>query len=187
VNKLEDESLVELVLDGDDQAMRILYDRYFQPLFQYAYLQMGDYHVAEEVTQDIFCKMARNLHTFQGKSTFKTWLYSIGRNVVIDHHRKLKRHKRAISMPEVNVEMLVKQVPFQENHDSTNELEEEVLDCLKKLPDDYRTVIHLRFIEDFSIADTAKVMSKTVLAVKSLQHRAKKRLLELLEREVREI
>ncbi|KHF40181.1 RNA polymerase sigma factor [Halalkalibacter okhensis] len=179
---MKDETLVKQIVEGNDHAMRILYDRYFQSLFQYAYVQMGDYHIAEEVTQDIFCKMARNLHAFKGKSSFKTWLYSIGRNVVIDHHRTLKRHRRSIVMPEVKEELLGMTIPFLQQAES--ELHENVVTCLNQLPGDYKMVIHLRFIEEFSVRETAKVMSKTVLSVKSLQHRAKKRLLELFESEV---
>ncbi|GAF67015.1 hypothetical protein BTS2_3923 [Bacillus sp. TS-2] len=176
---MEDEVLVTHILEGDDQALRVLYDRYFQSVFQYAYIQTGDYHFAEEVTQDIFSKMAKSLHTFKGKSAFKTWLYTLGRNVVIDFHRKQKRHKGVVSLPSEKMEEVSNNYNPQQNY----EIREELIRCLNTLPEDYRTVIVLRFIEQFSIQETAKVMKKTALSVKSLQHRARKQLAQLMEGE----
>jgi RNA polymerase sigma-70 factor, ECF subfamily len=80
--------LVQLALDGDDGALRQLHDRYIRQVFQYAYTQTRDYHQAEEITQDIMYKMASRLAQFKGDSNFKTWLFTIGRRVVIDHYRK---------------------------------------------------------------------------------------------------
>ena len=176
---MEDEQLVERILDGDDSALKELYDRYLKQIFSYAYLQTGDYQYAEEVTQDIFIKMTGNLHRFRGKSSFKTWLFTIGRNVVIDHHRRQKRHKQSISVKEVR--------PEKAGSFHTDQLEEglseRMVRNLNKLPEEYRTVIHLRFIDDFSLSETAKIMSKTVMAIKALQHRAKKRFIELVDSE----
>lgn len=179
---MDDELLVERILAGDDEALRLLYERYFQPLFQYAYVQTGNYHDAEEVTQDIFCKMARNLAKFAGKSSFRTWLFAIGRHAVIDFQRK---RKRDIPMEKEKVEYFAEQRQANERVND-HSFTDEVMNYLKKLPDDYRQVIYLRFVKGFSIADTAEVMSKTTMAVKSLQHRARNRLLQLMQSEVNE-
>lgn len=176
---MEDEQLVERILEGDDSALRELYDRYLKQIFNYAYLQTGDYQYAEEVTQDIFIKATGNLHRFRGNSSFKTWLFTIGRNVVIDHHRRQKRHKQSISVNEVRPE----QAGSYYSDQMEEGLSERMVRNLNKLPQEYRTVIHLRFIDDFSISETAKIMSKTALAIKALQHRAKKRLIELIDSE----
>lgn len=180
---MDDELLVERILAGDDEALRLLYERYFQPLFQYAYVQTGDYHYAEEVTQDIFCKMARNLAKFEGKSSFRTWLFAIGRHAVIDFQRK---RKRDIPMEKDKVEYLADQHYSASKAVDESTFVDQVMSYLKKLPTDYRQVIYLRFVQGFSIADTAEVMSKTTIAVKSLQHRARNRLLQLIQSEVNE-
>jgi RNA polymerase sigma-70 factor, ECF subfamily len=75
-------------------------------------------------------------------------------------------------------------VPSAEEQMLHRNLQEQILRCIQQLPVNDRTVIHLRLIEGFSIADTAKVMSKTTFAVKSLQTRAKKKLMELVRKEV---
>ncbi|KMK75505.1 RNA polymerase sigma factor [Alkalihalobacillus pseudalcaliphilus] len=170
-----DEELVKLILQGDDNALQRLYDRYFQVVFQYAFIQTGNYHDAEEVTQDVFSKMARYLHKYQQKSTFKTWLFTIGRNVIIDYHRKHKRQKSVRGFYEGEMEALA---TTNKESEWQNDNMEAILDILAKLPQDYRSVIQLRFIDGFSLNETAEIMKKTLLSVKSLQHRAKKQLQE---------
>lgn len=181
---MEDEKLVQQALDGDDEAWRTLHDRYVGPLFQYAYLQIGDYHQAEEITQDIMFKMARHLASFKGKSQFKTWLFAIGRRVVIDHLRQLKKQRRHVLVEDDDIDRLSPRFPSAEDEALSHHLQEEILRCLQQMSINDRTVIYLRFIEGFSLDETAKAMSKTKLAVKSLQTRAKQKLANLMRKEV---
>lgn len=183
--ELTDEELIEAILDGSDRALRQLHDRYINQVFQYAFSQTGDYHRAEEITQDIMYKMAVHLADFQGRSSFKTWLFSIGRRVVIDYYRKYSKEAQAV---EVDSERL-QRLPHEGNveHKVINkQIYQQLLKGMQQLPVDDRTVIYLRFMEGLSLAETAQVMSRTTQAVKSLQYRAKKRLAQLMEREVSE-
>lgn len=181
---MQDEKLIELILDGDDNALRQLHDRYVNQIFRYAYTQLGDYYQAEEVTQDIVFKMAQNLASFKGKATFKTWLFAIGRRVVIDYHRKNKKHQNNVMVETEKMDGLIEPYPSVEDEVVQKSSNEQLLSCIQQLAQNDRMVIHLRFIEGFSVAETAKVMSKTSLAVKSLQVRAKKKLAELMRKEV---
>lgn len=181
---MEDEQLVESALDGDDNALRTLHERYVSQLFHYAYVQTGNHHDAEELLQDIFYKMASNLDKFQYKSSFKTWLFSIGRNVVIDFHRKQKRHRQSVPIPQPVLEPLTGISRSAEDEVFRNSLKEYLLTALRKMPEDYQTVLHLRFIEGFSIKDTAEIMSKSSFSVKSLQFRARKKMMSLIRNEV---
>lgn len=180
-----DEELIEEILSGSDLALRQLHDRYINQVFQYAYTQTGDYHRAEEVTQDIMYKMAANLADFQGRSSFKTWLFAIGRRVVIDYFRKYGKEAQTV---EVDHEFLDRfaQPDNVEGKVMHNQLREQLLNGLKQLPVDDRTVIYLRFMEGLSLSETAQVMSRTTQAIKSLQHRAKRKLAQLIGSEVSE-
>lgn len=182
---MKDEDLVKMALQGDDNAFRKLHDRYIGQVFRYAYVQTGDYHRAEEIAQDVMYKMAVNLNQFKGKSSFKTWLFTIGRRVVIDYHRKYSKENQNVY---VNQELLnQEQEPeLVEQRIVRNSVFEELLNVMENMSPDDRTVLHLRFFEGLSLKETAKVMSKTVLAVKSLQTRAKKKLIAQLRREVSE-
>jgi len=182
---MKDEELVKRALQGDDDAFRMLHDQYIGQIFRYAYVQTGDYHRAEEISQDVMYKMAVNLHQFKGKSSFKTWLFTIGRRVVIDYHRKYSKDHQNVY---VNEELLKQeQDPVLVEHKILqNSVQEEILSAMEKMSLDDKTVLQLRFFEGLSIKETAKVMSKTVLAVKSLQTRAKKKLITQLRKEVNE-
>lgn len=184
VNGVKDEELVRLTLEGDDGAFRQLHDRYVSRVFQYAFTQTGDYYHAEEVTQDIMYKMTSRLASFKQKSSFKTWLFTIGRHVIIDHYRKYKKHKDTVSMTNEQVDAFQEPAASVESEVMHNLLSQELVDGLNQLPVYYRTVLHLRFIEGFSIADTATVMSKTVMSIKALQVKAKKQLADLIGNEV---
>jgi len=183
---MEDEKLVELALDGDDEALRTLHDRYVQPLFHYVYVQTGNHHDTEELIQDIFYKMAKSLAEFQGKSSFKTWVFAISRNVVIDYHRKQKKHKVTTSMPQSSLESFTEIVQSVEEQVIQSGQTDYLLQTMNQLPSDYQTVLHLRFVEGFSVKETAEIMSKTTFSVKSLQHRARKRMVSLIRTEVGE-
>lgn len=183
---MEDEKLVKLALDGDDDALRTLHDRYVQPMFHYVYVQTGNHHDSEELIQDIFFKMARNLAKFQGNSSFKTWIFAISRNVVIDFHRKQKKHKSTTSVPQSTLEAFTEKVHSAEDQVIQKGLKKYLLQTMDQLPTDYQTVLHLRFVEEFSVKETAEIMSKTTFSVKSLQHRARKRMVSLIRNEVGE-
>jgi len=183
---MDDESLVELALDGDDEALRISHDRYVQPLFHYAYVQTGNHHDAEEIIQDIFYKMAKSLADFQGKSSFKTWIFAISRNVTIDYHRKQKKHKKSVAMPGKSLEPFTAPVKSAEDEVFQIGLKDDIFAALKQLPSDDQAVLQLRLIEGFSIKETAEIMSKTRFSVKSLQLRAKKKMIALMGRKVNE-
>ena len=87
--------------------------------------------------------MARYLHKYQQKSTFKTWLFTIGRNVIIDYHRKHKRQKSVKGFYEGEMEALA---TTNKESEWQNDNMEAILDILAKLPQDYRSVIQLRFV-----------------------------------------
>lgn len=181
---MEDGRLVELVLDGDDGALETLHARYIQQLFQYVYMQTGNYHDTEEIIQDVFFKMAKNLWKFQGKSSFKTWLFSISRNTVIDYYRKQDKHRKTVAMGKAQLEAFTETVKSTEDQVMQKGIMNHITEALNRLSPDYRTVLHLRLIEGFSIRETADIMAKTTFAVKSLQNRARKKLADRVRNEV---
>jgi len=181
---MSDEELIELALNGDDNALRELHDRYINQIFRYAYTQTGDYYRAEEVTQDIMYKMASHLGDFKRDSSFKTWLFTISRRTIIDFYRKHKKHQANVFMPDEQMAHLPMNNASVEEQVIKKDTRKLVLERLQELPVNDRTVLHLRFIEGLSIKETAKAMSKTTMAIKSLQTRAKTKLAELLKSEV---
>lgn len=166
-------------LAGDDEGMVEIIRDYKDGLILYINGITNNITLAEEIMEDTFFKLVTKKPKFSGKSTFKTWLYSIGRNMAIDSLRKRSK---------------ISDIPFDEYNDLAEEksIEREYLKeeqkialnkALHKLKPDYRQVLYLAFFEDFSNSETAKIMHKTKRQIENLLYRAKQALKTELEKE----
>lgn len=181
---MNDHDLIREILSGDEEAVNELHNRYVDRLFHYIYIQTNSYHDSEELLQDVFFKAARQLERFEGRSSFKTWLFKIARNMVIDYYRKKTAKRNSITMETDTLTALAGENESAETTVIRHLHINEVLKKMDKLPTHYQTVLHLRFVEDFSIKETADIMGKSSLAVKSMQRRARLALAEEISLEV---
>lgn len=85
------ELLLERYLDGDDEAFGLLVARYEEKLFAFIARMTGDGHLAEDIFQQVFIKVAKNAAAFDGRAAFSTWLYRIARNTTLDELRRRTR------------------------------------------------------------------------------------------------
>ena len=85
----DDIELVELSINGDARAFEHLVERYYTTVYGVSYKWCGVKEDAEDITQDVFVKLAGKLKTFGGKSSFKTWLYRMTINAAKDYYRKI--------------------------------------------------------------------------------------------------
>jgi|TARA_R110002110_G_scaffold199393_2_gene410111 RNA polymerase sigma factor (sigma-70 family) len=140
---------------------------------------------AEEITQDVFLAVYKNLNSFKKESTIKTWLYRITINKSIDYIKAKKRDKRKSNFQSSRID------ETGENFDMANfnhpgvELEQKeavakIFKSLNKLPGQQKTAVILLKIEGMSQAEAAQVMKTSTKAVESLFQRAKKNLRNLL-------
>ncbi|QKS72716.1 RNA polymerase sigma factor [Paenalkalicoccus suaedae] len=177
---MTDEELITLALDDNEDALKSLHERYFDVIYNYVYLQTRNHHDTEEVVQDCFCKMAFNLHSFDNKSTFKTWFFTICRHTLLDFHRKKKKKSAA---PTTGLYTNIAS-NSRSAEDEAFRHKSPVIDAIYVLKKDYQDVLLLRFVQDLSLAETAEVIGKSVFAVKSLQKRAVKKLLTIVNERV---
>lgn len=181
---MTDEALIQAVLEGDDHAVEALHSRYVDQLFSYVRSQVNDYHDAQELLQDILYKVMRHLHAFTGDAAFKTWMYTIARNRIIDYYRgTAKRHKEQPAETDV-LEAKSGATGSAERDAVANSQVAAIHHELAELPADYYEVLYLRFIEEFSLKETASIMKRTSFSVKALQRRARHELAKRLEEEV---
>ncbi|MDQ0208350.1 RNA polymerase sigma factor [Alkalicoccobacillus murimartini] len=179
---MDDNELVTRILEGDQLAVNTLHERYAKKLFNYIYSQTNHYHDSEELIQDIFFKAASNLSHFKKKSSFKTWIFKIARNAIIDYYKSAYIRNHFIEYQSHN----------DGNHEGADatairhEQVEFIHHAINKLPLSYRTVLYLRYIEDFTLKETASVMGKTIYSIKALQKRAQKMLKDDIGVEVQE-
>lgn len=166
-------------LDGDRDAMVEIIRDYKDGLMMYLYRFTNDINTAEELTEDTFFRLYTKRPRFSPKHSFKTWLYTIGRNLTLNHLRKQKwisgssidecTHIAAPS--DIEIEYIKKEQNL------------ELYRTLDKLKPDYRQVLYLAYIEGFSTDETARIMRKSHRQIGNLLYRAKKALREQLGKE----
>jgi RNA polymerase sigma-70 factor (ECF subfamily) len=161
----DEESLVRRAQRNDQEAFAQLYEEYFDRIYRYITLKIGDAVEAEDLTQQVFLNSLRSISSFRWKGRpFSAWLYRIAHNQVVDHLRKKRRR-------DLPLEAALASGSEDPQRDAERRLDiEQVLAAAQKLTDAQREVISLRFSSELSIAQVAEVMGKSQGAVKALQH-----------------
>jgi RNA polymerase sigma-70 factor (ECF subfamily) len=166
-------------LAGDDSAMGDLVREYKDGLTLFLNSFTNDLFDAEELMEETFLRLAYKKPKYSGKSSFRTWLYAIARNLAIDYLRKRKRASA------VSTEGMY-DIPSGQNVEEDYLLEETkaiIHKLMQKLKDEYRQVICLIYIEGFSNSETAQIMHKNNRQITNLLYQAKKALRSELEKE----
>ncbi|WP_228122995.1 sigma-70 family RNA polymerase sigma factor [Saccharothrix syringae] len=171
-------NLVRAAQDGDTDAFGVLYDRYVDVVYRYVLFRVGDRTLAEDVTSETFLRALRSIRSisYQGRDV-GAWFVTIARNIVFDHV-KSSRYRLEVTTAELADNREVTSGP--EDEVLTDAANAELLRCVAQLGDDQRECITLRFIQGLSVAETAAKMGRNEGAVKALQHRAVRRLAQLL-------
>ncbi len=166
--------------EGDESGFVEIIRDYKDGLIFYLNSFVGNIQIAEELTEDTFVLLGTKKPRDKGKGSFKTWLYTIGRNVAIDYLRKNAKH-REISLEEWDDSCLEAEVL--ELFHIRREQKRLVHHAMRKLKWEYRQVLWLIYFEDFSQKQVASVMKKSVHSVEQLVYRAKGALKKQLEME----
>lgn len=176
-----DEEVVTRVLAGETALFEIIMRRYNQRLYRVAHSILRNDGEAEDVMQDAYVRAYQHLHQFEGRAKFSTWLTRIA------VHEALARAHRRNRMQELDAEPfggymnpLPATTPDPEQQASDRELVALLQDAVLALPDNYRSVLMMRDIEEMSTTDTAKALDLTEENVKVRLHRAR----ALLRREL---
>ncbi|QKS70174.1 RNA polymerase sigma factor SigX [Paenalkalicoccus suaedae] len=162
-----------------------LYTTYHQQLFQYIYYLVRNRQTAEELVQEVYIKVLHAYETFEGKSSEKTWLYSIAKHVSIDWIRKQSRKKRKFEGKEFEWSEREFEIQDKEPLPEDIVVEQEematVFRELKRCTEDQQQVVLLRYVQGLSITESAEILGWTESKVKTTQHRAIKTLKKHLQ------
>lgn len=164
----------ERFLQGDEQALDELVKLYRNSLTSFINGYIGDYDEAEDIMIDVFVDLIQKRKHFKGNSSFKTYLFAIGRNKAYKHMRG-KNRQIFVSIDEV-ADFLPSDDPSLENDIFRQIQNEELNKAIADLKSDYREVIHLMYFENFSHDEIAKVMKKSTKQVSNLAYRARQSL-----------
>ncbi|MGW7535916.1 sigma-70 family RNA polymerase sigma factor [Amycolatopsis sp. NPDC054798] len=187
VAKAEAWELVRAAQAGDSSAFGQLYDRYVDVVYRYALFRLGDRDLAEDVTSETFLRALRRITSvsYQGRDV-GAWFVTIARNLILDHVKSSRFRLEVVTdevaepggVPGGPVGPVAQAGPEQQAIAGATRAE--LLRCVAELGDDQRECIVLRFLQGLSVAETAQIMDRNEGAVKALQHRAVRRLAQLL-------
>jgi RNA polymerase sigma-70 factor, ECF subfamily len=166
-------NLVEAVLDGNREAFAAIVDEYEKPLFNVAYRITGSWDDALEATQSTFVKAYENLHRFDRRRRFFSWIYRIAINEALD----LVRSRRAVELPDD----LTEPAPGPEDRLSADETCRRVQRAILQLGEHHRVVIVLRHFLGMSYEEMGEAVGIPAKTVKSRLFTARQRLRELLD------
>lgn len=169
----------------DDSVFDRLYANYHNDVFKFLIYLTRDRDQAEDLSHEVYVRVLKAYAGFEGKSSEKTWLFSIAKNVAIDYFRKnTVRRKHAHNQFDWEKRALVSNSIQPDDFVVMNEEMKEVVNALDYCTGDQKMVVHMRFLHDLSIAEAAEVLGWTEAKVKTTQHRAIKALQDKL-RELR--
>ncbi len=166
--------------EGDEGGLIEIIRDYKDGLILYLNSFVDNIHTAEELAEDTFVLLGIKKPKDKGKGSFKTWLYTIGRNVAIDY---LRRNSKKTNVSFDDCPQLVCEEQSLELAYIKEERKIIVHRALGKLKSEYRQILWLIYFEDFSISQAAAVMKKSVHNIETLVYRARKSLKSQLELE----
>lgn len=173
----KEKAWIQKALTGDQQAFSRLVEAYQTPVYNLAYRMLGNSAEAEDAAQETFVRVYTRLRTFQIERKFSSWILSIASHYCIDCLRK----RRTSQVP---LEDLLAQQQFADPYESPERMTLNIQDrelvrrLMTSLPEQYRAVLVLRYWNELSYNEMARVLNTTESAIKSRLHRARRMLAE---------
>ncbi len=176
-----DDELVRQAIDGNSDALATLYHRHLDAIYRYVYRRVGTQADAEDLTSQTFLRMVENLRQYRGPGKFRNWLLGIAGHVINDFWRTQYRSENPLDELEVKwvADSFARDDPSSDA-ERQKKLELFIKEQLARLPDHYRRVLELRFLEGRSVRETAQEMNCSENVVKVRQHRALKELAQAM-------
>lgn len=177
-----EKQLIEAYLKGDYESLEILVRQYLRPIYGFVYKQVGNAQDSEDITQDVFVKVWKNIKKFDRKKSFKSWIFSIAKNSVIDFIRKshlASGEKKSIPFSSFENEegdsildsMLLDTGLLPDEIYEQKETKGILLKTMERLSVKYQAVLSLYYEREFNFREIAKMLGEPINTVKSRHRR----------------
>ena len=171
----DDYSIIRQFIDGDKSSFQILVKRHKEKVRNIIYITMNNSALVDDIAQDVFITVYKNLKYFRFESQFTTWLYRITVNRCKDYLRKMNV-RRIFSPIEEGTEISEYSTPVEDN-----DISRIVMDAISKLPVKLRMPLILKDIEGFSYQEISESLNCEMGTVKSRIFRGREKLKEILQ------
>ncbi|MED4205698.1 sigma-70 family RNA polymerase sigma factor [Neobacillus mesonae] len=176
---MEELTIEALAAVDKEELIDEIMNRYGQEILQLTFSYVNNKAVAEDLTQDIFVKCYKNLHTYNGKSKLRTWLWRIAINHCKDFLKSW--YNKNVVITEEAPAMNVTKKEMVEEKVIQKEVDDQLITAVMSLPIKYREVIYLHYYEDMQIKEIALLTEVSNNTIKTRLRRAKELLKERLE------
>lgn len=161
-----------------------IYNRHYLDVYRFLICFSGNQNDAEDLTQEVFIRVLNNLANLKSLKNVKTWIFSIAKHVAIDHYRKKK-------FASLFTDVFFKQMKSSQKEPTEvieqNEMKRHIHQAISKLRPNFRAVVILRGINEFSIKETSEILQCSEAKVKVDYHRALKELKQKLSLSIEEV
>ena len=182
-----DAALMLRVKRGDREAFEALVEKYKQPVMNLVYRTLRDATEAEDLTQHVFLQVYKSAHRYEVSAKFSTWIFTIARNLTLNEIRRRTRHPAdSLDATSPEDDQPVIQVEDHKHFAAPDavlhtELQAKIDEAIGALPEKQRTALLMCREDELSYEDMAKVLGCSLSATKSLIHRARETLKEVLK------
>lgn len=176
----EEKSIIERAIRGDSSAFGLLYDAYHTQIYRFVYLKVSHPEEAEDITHQVFLSAWQNMPSYHDKGfPFSSLLYQIARNKVIDYYRTKRTTTDIEDLNEAEIPH--QEATLEDTLHSQFQLKT-VTNAMQQLKQEYQDIIIMRYIEELTPSEVAHILKKPEVTVRVLQHRAIKKLKDILFR-----
>ena len=187
MEKENDVQLIRRILSGNDEAFNVLVRKHQKGIHALAWRKVGDFHIAEEITQDTFLQVYKNLAQLRNPKQFSGWIYVIANRLCLKWLEKNIKNKSVMQsfedtpVEEIEESSYTHHVSEQRLTETTEHRHELVKKLLVKLPESERTVVTLHYLGEMTAKEIGKYLGVSVNTIKSRLRRGRKRLQEQQE------
>jgi len=174
------DELVERVRRGDDEAFRLIFERYHRPIISFIYDLVGDCGLAEELMQEAFMRAYRNVNALRDQTKLAVWLFGIAKNVARESLRARRQQGYQVEMDDRTVTQLHDGSLSPDEQLFSKELSRAIHEALATLDQDKRMVFTLKVFQQKSYQEIAEITEFSIAKIKSDLHRARMEMRSLL-------
>ena len=175
----EDIFLIKASRLGDESAFRKLLEKYLKSIYGFIYYLVRDSAVVEDLAQETFVKVWKNLSKFEKDKNFKTWLFTIAKNTALDYLKKKKTTPFSFFSDEEGsgvLENVAEDAIWPDEILAKKDVAREMERALEIIPEKYRVILTLHYREDFTLKEIAEILERPYNTIKAYHGRGLVRL-----------